>query len=351
VEGMDYYQKEPSNKPKSRKWLGCLIGCLIVFGFFLLFCIFIAWLLFRAYPSIPEEKFFSPEVTGFARFQIDAMQRGPARDLLQNLISQTTPPSQDREIRKMDPEGLWTAFDLILHKRHYLYLYNGQDRKLEYLLVIDLKRFHWLLNSFFKGANKDEVQEISLPKGAKGRCYRLKGVKGDKYIAITNTAFFISDSEDRIKNAVILVRSKNTPQELAPSVKNLLPSDNPDDMVNGFLLWREDFTDAVYTWTLDKNKELETIITPIYQVLSEEKVDGVQMKCGLSSTDVLKVSIGIRCTDEAKASQLAENLTMALNKEEIPQSLEKSCVSTGNMVQIEILVPGVESWLKDKFKE
>jgi hypothetical protein len=349
---MDYYQKEPAPKPKSRKWLGCLIGCLIVFGFFLLFCIFLAWLLFRAHPALPEDKFFSPEVTGFARFQIDAMQQGPAMDLLKNLIQETAPPSQDqKEVGEMDPKSLWAAFNLILQKRHYLYFYDGKDQKLEYLLVIDLKRFHWILNSFFKDTEAGSIDEIPLPKGAKGHIYRLKTKKEPKYVAVTTTAFFISNSEERITNAVTLVRSKNPPGELNPSVKTLLPPDNIDDMVNGALLWRGQFTDEVYNWTLEKNKEIEEIINPIYQVLSEEPIDGIQLKCGLSSTDVFKINIGIRCQDEARASFLADSLTKALNMEEIPESMEKSCNSSGNMIQIEILIPGVENWLKDKFKE
>ncbi|MBN1900199.1 hypothetical protein JW926_02585 [Candidatus Sumerlaeota bacterium] len=348
---MDYFHKEPSEKPKSRKWLGCLIGCLVVFAFFILFFIFLAWLLFRARPPVPEDRFFSPEVSGFARFQVDALQQEPAKELLINLIKESSSPSENQQDQEINPEGLWAAFDLILHKRHYVYFYQGEDENLEFLLVIGLKRFHWIVRSFLKGSKAEGFQELTLPKGEKGRLFKLENDKGDKFVAITNVAFFASNSEDRIRNALILVRSKTPSQNLDPSVENLLPPDNPDDMFNGALLWKGEFTDDIYNRVIEKNKELEKLIDPIYQILSEETIDGAQVRCGLSSPDLLKITLQIRCLDESRASFLAKSLTKALSHEEIPESIEKTCSSSGNMVQIELLIPGVETWLKDRFKE
>jgi hypothetical protein len=346
-----YYQKQNTAKPKSRKLLGCLIGCLIAFGLLLLFLIIIAYLLFRSHPPVSEEQFFTPDLIGFARFQLDALQKEPARQLFHKVLKNLNPPQKGKQSSEPDLEGVWNALDVLLHKRHFFYLYETPEEDKDYLVVVNIKRLSWIFSSILKDVKNAEMERIPSPPNVKATCLRLKKTDGPVFIAISSNVVLISNSESRLSHSLILLHSEKPSGNLSPMAKSLLPDDNPINMISGFILWRGTFAAYLYNNLLEEYPKSRDILDPLYQILSGMPVQGVQSSMNLSTTDVLEINASFHFSTESEASLYAENLTKGISSLEIPKDLHISFLPEGKKAHVSILVPGVERWLEKTLKK
>jgi hypothetical protein len=348
---MDYYQKQNQKKPKSRKFVGCLIGCLIAFGLLLLFLIVIAYLLFRAHPPVSEEQFFTPEIIGFARFQLDALQKEPARQLFRKILKNLNPPSQGKKGSDVDPEGLWNALDILFQKRHFFYLYQTREEDKDYLCVVNIKRLSWIFSAIIKDVKNAEIEKIPSPAKVKATCFRLKKADEPVFIAISSSVVLISNSESRLHNSLLLLRSEKPSRDLSPLAQSLLPQDNPLDMINGFLVWSGEWTISLYKNILEEYPESKDLLDPLYQIIAGIPVQGVQSSLSLSTTDVLELKASLQCPTPSEASLYAERLAQGFSSLEIPRDVHFSFQPEGRAIHVTILIPGVEGWLEKNLRK
>ena len=343
---MDYNEKQFPEKPKSRKLFGCLIGCLIAFGVLFLFLIFIAYLLFRAHPSLSEEQFFTPQVIGFARFQMDALQREPARHLFRKVLKNLNPPSKDKGVSHADPDGVWNAMDILFHQRHFLYLYQGEDEDIDYLCVINIKRLNWIFSSILKDVKNADIEKIPSPPKTKAVCFRLKKDETLVFIAIIPPGILISNSQSCLLNSLSILYSEKETQGLSPLAKNLLPDANPLDMASGFVFWRGEWMEDLHAVMIQKRPESKEDIDPLYQVLTQMPLQAVTLRMGLSTTDVLDLGASLQCAGESDAALYAERLSQCSASLNLPEDVEIRIQSEGKVIRMTILIPGVENWLE-----
>ncbi len=350
---VDYYnQKQNPEKPKSKKFFGCLIGCLIAFGLLLLFLVVIAYLLFRAHPPVPEKQFFTPELIGFARFQLDALQKEPARDLFRKVLINLNPPPQGgKKTSEPDLERVWNALDVLLHKRHFFYLYETPEEDKEYLFVVNIKRLSWIFSSILKDVKNAEMEKIPAPPNVKATCLRLKKADEPVFIAITSGMVLISNSESRLFNSLLLLQSAKPSGDLSPMAISLLPDDNPIHMINGFVLWQGEWTTPLYNKLLKEYPDSRDILDPLYQIFSGLPLQGVQAGMSLSTTDVLEIRASLPFAAESEASLYSEKLTQGLSSLEIPKDLQIRFQPEGKAVRFTMLIPGVEDWLEKALKK
>jgi len=350
----DYYRNSPDQKkPRQRSFLGCLVlGCLSAFVIFILFCVVITYLLFRAHPSVQEEKYFNQETCGFFRFQLEAMRNKASRQLLKNVIQNMQPPSEQTEIQDVDLEGLWTALDMLLYKRHYLYFYKTEKESLDFLIIIDVKRFSWFFSALLEDPDATQIQKITPPKGVKAKCILLKKAKNPIYIGVTSRAVFITNSESRLKHSLLLLYSRIPPSQLSSEAEQLLPSDNPDEMINGFLFWDKQYTERFYNNTVEKYPEWQEGLYPLYDLLSQENIKGIRARIALSTSDVLNIKVGMQCSDQNRASALSQKLSPVFSALLTDtRGVEIRCLHENTMVTIDILIHGVEQWMMQKMQK
>jgi len=349
---MDYYnQKQNPEKPKSRKLVGCLIGCLIAFGLLLLFLIVVAYLLFRAHPPVSEEQFFTPELIGFARFQLDALQKEPARQLFHKVLKNLNPPSQGKEPSDTNPESVWNALEILFHKRHFVYLYQTEVEDKDYLIVVNIKRLSWIFSAIFKDVKNADIEKIPSPPKVKATCFRLKTTNAPLFIAISSGVVLISNSESRLQSSLLLLRSEKPSRELSPLAQSLLPQDNPLDMINGFILWRGEWTISLYKKILEEYPKSQERLDPLYQILAGIPVQGIKIGMSLSTTDVLDLKTSLQFPTPSEASLYAERLNQCIPSLEIPKDVNISVQPEGSAIHITLLIPGVEDWLEKSLRK
>lgn len=323
---MDYQSPQPTGE-KKRSWLyGCAIGCFVFAVVVILVVILIAWLIFRARPQVEEEQFYTPEVAAFARFQIDALDNEIGTELMKNLFEQTNPPPD----AQFNPSQVWQGMDQFLYRRHYIYLYEKEDGRSDFLAVIDVKRMAFvitgLLNSLAETtpgtATSGTTPQVDFKKitpatDLKGKMYKVTGPEKTVYIASTSPAILISNSQSRLEDALKKLSEEGI-GNLSPEASKLLPSKNETSFVNGFMIWNEEWVKKLHDNFVEKNPDLEAQIGLVYDVITEEKIEGMVFESELVTADVLGVNLEIHFADPQDASSRAEilrqNLTPTLDK-------------------------------------
>lgn len=288
-------------KPRSRRWMGCLVGCLIALGAVILFVLIIAYLMFRTHPPLAEETFFTAEVSGFARVQLDALRSQPMRELMRNVMKETDTTGAPSGEKEPDPEAVLSSLGFLLHERHFLYIYAGMGESGDYLFLANIKRFSWVIPLMLGGDKNKAVKEIPPPPGVRAHCYIMKFPerKTEKekkaepiYLAVVPRAIFISNSEERLKDALLFTHppqaDKTPPHGLSTLGNYLLPPSATDDMVSGFGLWQKRWNENILKKFQETYPKSGDITAVLGNVLSRSHFQGVRFRCRLISMITLR---------------------------------------------------------------
>jgi len=347
-------------KPRSRKWMGCLVGCLIALGAFILFVLIIAYLMFRAHSPLAEETFFTPEVSGFARIQLDALRSQPMRELMRNVTKETDRTGAPSGEKEADPEAFLSSFGFFLHERHFIYIYTGTGEKTDYLFLANIKRFSWVVSLMLGGDKNKGVKEISAPPGVRAHCYVMqfpesrgeKGKEGEPvYLAVVSRAIFISNSEKRLMDALHLLRAETPAHGLSPLGVSLLPSPAPDDMASGFGLWQNRWNEHILKKFQETYPKSGDVTLALGDILSRSHFQGVRFRCRLISSDVLQIDLRILCSSEDEAAMVAFVLTNNLKSLMTTDKREVQFVADGKMLNVDIRRKGIEKWVMRRVGE
>jgi len=351
-------------KPRSRRWMGCLVGCLIALGAFILFVLIIGYLMFRAHPPLAEETFFTAEVSGFARIQLDALRSQPMRELMRNVVKETDKTGAPSGEKETDPEAVLSSLGFLLHERHFLYIYAGMGESGDYLFLANIKRFSWVIPLMLGGDKNKAVKEIPPPPGVRAHCYVMKFPerKTEKekkaepiYLAVVPRAIFISNSEERLKDALLLTyppQADTTPPHGLSSLGNyLLPPSATDDMVSGFGLWQKQWNENILKKFQETYPKSGDVTAVLGDVLSKSHFQGVKFRCRLISSDVLQIDLKILCSSEDEAAMVADILKNNVKSLITTAEWEVQFVANGKMLNIDIQRRGIEKWVMGKVKK
>ena len=377
--------------------MGCLVGCLIALGAGILFVLIIVYLMFRTHPPLAEETFFTAEVSGFARIQMDALRSQPMRELMRNVVKEadkTGAPSVEKET---DPEAVLSSLGFLLHERHFLYIYAGMGEsrsrsvasateRCDYLFLANIKRFSWVIPLMLGGDKNRAVKEIPPPPGVRAHCYVMKFPerKTEKeksltrptpperlrrldhsfsdvaraepiYLAVVPRAIFISNSEERLKDALLFTHPPQAdttpPHGLSPLGNFLLPPSETDDMVSGFGLWQKRWNENILKKFQETYPKSGDITAVLGDVLSRSHFQGVRFRCRLISSDVLQIALKILCSSEDEAAMVADILKNNLKPLISTAEWEVQFVANGKMLNIDIQRRGIEKWVIGKVKK
>ncbi|MCX6999437.1 MAG: hypothetical protein NT106_03950 [Candidatus Sumerlaeota bacterium] len=373
-------------KPRSRRWMGCLVGCLIALGAVILFVLIIVYLMFRTHPPLAEETFFTAEVSGFARIQLDALRSQPMRELMRNVVKETDKTGAPSGEKETDPEAVLSSLGFLLHERHFLYIYAGMGESRlramdsatgrgNYLFVANIKRFSWVIPLMLGGDKNRAVKEIPPPPGVRAHCYVMKfperktekeksltrhifsdGARAEPiYLAVVPRAIFISNSEERLKDALLFTHppqaDTTSPHGLSPLGNYLLPPSATDDMVSGFGLWQKQWNENILKKFQETYPKSGDVTAVLGDVLSRSHFQGVRFRCRLISSDVLQIDLKILCSSEDEAAMVADSLKNNLKPLISTAEWEVQFVANGKMLNIDIQRRGIEKWVIGKVKK
>ena len=352
---MEPWAKPVEEKPKRSKWTGCLVGCLAVFGAVILFILILAYILFRVHPSLKEETFFTPEVTGFARVQMEALRNPQMRELFQNVLKETQPPSERGKTAQGNLDSFFSGLNMFLHERHFVYLYQGEGETPDYLAVINIKRCSWIITSMLSGEGNKAIEKIPPPRGVRAHCFLLKQPKeGGKelqklaYIATTPQGLFISNTESRLISGLSCLGSNKPAGGLSPLAQSLLPPDNSSDMINGFCFWQDNWNTQITENLQKEYPQSKEMIQSLDALLAQTRLEGVKFEVQMASSDVLRIVWEVLCADEKEASLIEEALQKQIKPQIETADRGVNFSVNGKIIKVDVQISGVQKWLLQK---
>ena len=271
--------------------------------------------MFRSRPPINQETFYTSDMIGFTRIQLDELTSPQAKNLMQGLLRKLNTSGQ-KDFSEVDPAALSKIFNTIFHPHHFLYLYQAQGAPSpEFLLVVDIKRFWWFLNSLLKDMKGADWEEFAPPSNIKARCLQLKNIQPSRYLAMSGDALLVSDSRARLEQALLLLDSQMSPATLSSKSQSLLPPRDQKGLVNGFILWDEQWTMGLYRSSRQNYPGLKDYIEQIFTVLQQAKIEGIRFNAELVSGDKLHIRLDVHCALQAHARTMARAMNELLEKE------------------------------------
>jgi hypothetical protein len=182
------------------------------------------------------------------------------------------------------------------------------------------------------------------------------GAKGEPiYLAVVPRAIFISNSEERLKDALLLLippKADTTPPHgLSPLGNFLLPPSATDDMVSGFGLWQKRWNENILKKFQETYPKSGDVTAVLGDVLSRSHFQGIRFRCRLISSDVLQIDLRVLCSSEDEAAMVADILKNNVKPLITTAEWEVQFVANGKMLNIDIRRMGIEKWVIGKVKK
>lgn len=352
---------QPPAVKKPRRWLSCLVGCLIAVGVVILFFLIIA--LLRAHAPVREEAFFTPVVSGFARVQLDALKSQAVKELLRAAIKNES--KSNTNTNEPDPEQILSYLGLILHENHFFYIYpNEQEKTSDFMAVINIKRLLWLVSAMLTDDTNKTIQKISPPANIKARCFMINKseneVKAEKddntpkgpfFVAVTPRAVIFSNSQLRMNDGLTQLFAPKTNEDLAPLARSLLPLPSADDFINGFALWQKKWNANYVKDMKEKYPDAASDFDVVGLALDQTQFKGITFKCKLVSSDVFNFTLEILCSSEQEAAAVAEILNQKVKPHVDKDSREIEFTADKDKINAIIEISGIEQKFLEGMKE
>jgi len=360
---MDTWGGQPPAEKKNKRWLTCLVGCLIVAGVAILFFLIIAFILLRAHAPVREETFFTPAVTGFARVQLDALKNQAVKELLRAVIK--SEPIAGSNQKESDPEQILFYIGFILHEKHFIYIYpDEQEETSDFMAVINIKRLSWLVSSMLSDKTSKNIRKIPPPANIKARCFRIDlssyEAKAEKenndsqrpiFLAVAPRAVIFSNSQLRMNDGLALLFAPKNSEDLSPLARALLPSPNSDDFINGFGIWQKKWNINFVKNLKEQYPDAANDLNLAETALDKTHFKGASFKCNLISSNVLNLSIEILCTSERESVATAEILNQKIKPLMKKENWEIEIYANKNKINALIEISGIEEKLIEGMKE
>jgi len=329
---------------KSRKHHGCLLGGIIVIGILLLLLLVFSLIVFRPQPQLAADTFFSQEVVGFARFHIE-----PKSPIWQNLAERFARQLARREKNRISSGRILSLYTLMFHPLHYLYIYQGEDKSPEFLVVINVKRLGGLISYAMKRSARGNsaLTEVPPPGGLSARCFSLDREKRLEFIAVTPRAIIISNCERRLQRALWRLYSGKPSQGLSADARNLLPADRVDEVVNGFLAGVgavKFFSEIITGWCSQKGE----LPNALCQALRDAAIRGVTFRGRVVGEDTLNLQLEIAYESPTDAARLSEFFQQNPPRGNLPGEIEIALSNSDETIFARILVPRIRERLEEQ---
>jgi len=293
--------------PKSRKLPGCLIATLIALALILLNLLLFGYFLFRSQPPLDDTIFLSPDAIAFFRFQLTSMDSKAGQELLDNILNQSVNLEGNQRI---DPKDVPKTLKTILHTQHFLYLYKEPTGQDSFLIILDIKRFSWMISSLidqYTGESGSDhgirVKAIPSPPGIRASCFFL--IHQGLFLATSSQAILLANSESRLHRGLNLLLSDQSPPALEDSIRGILPTSDQRDLFSGFILWEKDTADKIGLGLETINPEWGEKWDLVKPSLRETRPRSVVIRCRPLSGGELEARLVIHAQNPKEAKQLA----------------------------------------------